>query len=346
MLRLVREAKIPTVAFCMGDMGTPSRLLCGKYGSPLSYATFSEERALAPGQFSFEQMKDIYRYESIDASTEVYGVVADPVGHSLSPVIHNAGFAQAQLNKVYLPFRVPREDLGAFVASCQEWDIRGLSVTIPHKEAVIPFLTQADGAVRGIGACNTVVLDGATRSGHNTDYRAAMDSLEAAMGVSDRKDMPLKGRQALVLGAGGVGKAIVYGLLRRGVAVTVCDVDQPRAERLAEQFKCRAVEWGLRHRMQADILANATPVGMHPQVDETPYEKGYLKPSMVVFDAVYNPENTVLIKEARARGCKVVTGVDMFVRQACLQFQLFTGREGPAELMRDMIKKATGAARA
>jgi len=345
MLHLVRDAKVPTIGVCMGDIGTPSRILCRKYGAPFTFATFSAERTLAPGQLSFEQMKDVYHYDRIDAATEVYGVIADPVGHSLSPLIHNAAFAELKLNKVYLPFRVPREDLERFVRDAPELGIRGLSVTIPHKESVIEFLTQADGAVRGIGAANTMVFDGSERFGYNTDYRAAMDSLEEAMRGREREESPLKGKTALVLGAGGVGKAIAYGLVRRGAHVTVCDGDGKRAAELAQRLRCRPIDWSIRQAAVADVLVNCTPIGMHPNVDETPLSKLHLRPAMVVFDAVYNPENTLLVKEARARGCKTITGVDMFVRQACLQFKLFTSQDGPAELMREVIKRATSAAR-
>jgi len=343
MLRLVRGAKVPTVGTCMGDFGIPSRILCGKYGSPFTYATFHHERALAPGQLTFEQMTEVYRYDQIGPTTEVYGVIADPVGHSLGPQIHNAAFQAAGLDKVYLPFRVPKEDLPQFIDEAAELDIKGLSVTIPHKEAVIEKLTKVDGAVRGIGAANTVVFSGGERVGYNTDYRAAMDSIEAAMEGPDAKAGPLRGKLVLILGAGGVGKAMAYGLLRRGARVCVADGVDERASALCEKIGCRFVQWSMRHSVLADVLANCTPAGMHPNVDETPFSKGNLRPAMVVFDCVYNPENTLLIKEARARKCKVITGVDMFVRQACLQFKLFTNQEGPAELMRDVIKRATAA---
>jgi 3-dehydroquinate dehydratase/shikimate dehydrogenase len=344
MLQMVAKAKISTVGLCMGDIGVPSRILCGKYGSPFTYATFSHERELAPGQLTFEQMRDLYRWDQINRETEVYGVIADPVGHSLSPLIHNTAFAHLKMNKVYLPIRVPREDLGQFVRDMEALDIRGLSVTIPHKEAVLQHLSKADGATRGIGASNTVVLENGEKVGHNTDYRAAMDSLEEALGGKDHPEGVLRGKTALVLGAGGVGKAIVYGLVRRGVHVSVCDGDNARAAQMADQLKCRSIDWELRQACVADIAVNCTPIGMHPNVDETPLTRSQLRQAMVVFDVVYNPENTLFIKEARARGCKVITGVDMFVRQACLQFQLFTGQEGPAELMRDTIKRATAAA--
>ncbi len=343
MLTLIRQSKIPTIGICMGEIGIPTRILAGKYGAPFTYATFHHERALAPGQLTFQQMKEVYRYDEINGQTEVYGVVADPVGHSLSPLIHNAAFKHLKLNKVYVPFRVPREHLNQFLEDCQHLAVKGLSVTIPHKEAIVSKLTQADGAVRGIGACNTVIFKDGQRLGYNTDYRAAMESLEEAMGIPPNAEAPLRGKTALILGSGGVGKAIAYGLLRRGANVVVTDGIAEKARQLAEQFQCRYAEWSLRHTVPADILVNATPIGMHPNVDETPFERRHMKPSMVVFDAVYNPENTLFIKEARAQNCKVITGLEMFVRQAALQFKLFTGLEAPVELMRDVVRRAIAA---
>jgi len=345
MLRLIRHSKVPTIGICMGDIGIPTRILAGKFGAPFTYATFHHERTLAPGQLSFQHMNEIYHFEQIRPDTEVYGVIADPVGHSLSPLIHNAAFHHLKMNKVYVPFRVPREDLSHFLDEAAELDLKGLSVTIPHKEEVVKKLTDADGAVRGIGACNTVVFEGEKRLGYNTDYRAAMASLEAAMELPGEAENPLAGKIALVLGAGGVGRAITYGLIRRGAQVVLADGIARHATALAQRYNCRAVDWAARHTVKADLLFNCTPIGMHPEVDETPYDKHHLRPSMTVFDAVYNPENTLLIKEARSRNCNVVTGVDMFVRQACLQFKHFTDQDGPADLMRDAIKRAIGAAK-
>jgi len=342
MLRLVREAKTPTVGFCMGEMGIMSRILTGRFGSPWTYAAFSHESSLAPGQLSYDQMTKIYRYDEIDAETEVYGVIADPVGHSLSPQIHNAGFAREKLNKVYVPIRVPGEHLPQFFDDAAELGIKGLSVTIPHKEAVLELLTEKHEAVEGIGATNTVVFDGERRLGYNTDYQAAMDSLEIAT-ERQGQEKPFDGMTALVLGSGGVGKAIAFGLVLRGARVILTDGDPQRATELAQRLKCHSTEWDARHNVTADILVNCTPIGMHPNVDATPFDKHYLRPSMTVFDAVYNPENTLLIKDAQERSCTTVTGVEMFVGQACLQFEHFTGREGRAQLMRDVIKRATSA---
>jgi 3-dehydroquinate dehydratase/shikimate dehydrogenase len=349
VLRLNKQSKIPTIGICMGDIGVPSRILAGKFGAPFSFATFHHERAMAPGQLTFQQMTEIYNYDNIRADTEVYGVVADPVSHSLSPLIHNAAFQHYGMNKVYIPFRVPREDLFRFIDEAPHLGVCGLSVTIPHKEEIIKKLTDADPSVRGIGAANTLVFNGQKRLGYNTDYQAAMSSLEEVLrneGIdTEKKENLLAGKTALVLGAGGVGKAIIYGLARRGAQVVVSDGAPRAAVTLAKNFNCRSVDWNARHTVSPDLLFNCTPMGMHPNVDETPFDKHHLRPSMIVFDVVYNPENTLLVKDARSRNCTVITGIDMFVRQGCLQFKLFTGRDGPADVMRETIRRAIGAAK-
>ncbi len=345
MLRLVQQSKQPTVGFCMGDMGTPSRLLCGRFGAPWTYATFHQERVLAPGQLSFELMKESYHYDQIDPQTVVYGVIADPVGHSLSPQIHNAAYRHLGINAVYVPFRVPAENLDAFLTDAAELGVRGLSVTIPHKEAVIRKLSKLDPAVKGIGAVNTVVFDGEERIGYNTDFKAAMDCLDRAMQPPDWDRGSIEGKTVLVLGAGGAARAVIYGLRRRSANVVVTSRTSTRADQLATQMNCKAVDWEARHSVNPDVLVNATPIGMHPFVDETPFEKHHLRPSMVVFDMVYNPENTLLIKDARSQSCCVVTGVEMFVRQAALQLKLLTGKEAPQELLRDVLKRAIGPAK-
>jgi len=343
MLEMMQESEIPTVGMCMGDMGTPSRILASKFGAPFTYATFSQERALAPGQLSFKQMTEIYRYESLGSDTAVYGVIADPIGHSLSPHVHNAAFAAKGYNSVYCPFRVPTDNLEQFMEDVPRLGVRGLSVTIPHKEAIARYLTKVDPAVKSIAAVNTIVFEGAEVIGYNTDYNAAMDCLENSLGTIGHDPSPVRGKRALVLGAGGVARPIVYGLCSRGSQVTVASRTRSRADRLAKAFDCKVVNWESRHRVPCEILANCTPVGMHPNVDETPINKSYLKPTMLVFDTVYNPESTMLIKDAHRHNCPVVTGVEMFVRQAMLQFYLFTKQEAPAQLMREVLKKTIGA---
>ncbi len=345
MLKLIQQSKIPTVGMCMGDIGTPSRILSSRFGAPFTYATFSQERVLAPGQLSYKTMRDVYRYDELNAETVVYGVIADPVGHSLSPHIHNAALRQAGMNAVYVPFRVPPADLDQFIADAKDYGIQGLSVTIPHKEAVLKHLTKIDAAVKAVGAANTLVFAGSNVQGFNTDYQAAMSSLEEAVGMDSTGPNKLKGKTALVLGAGGAAKAIAAGLKRREANVVIASRTLERAQQLADRLECKAVEWAHRHSVSPEIVVNCTPVGMHPNLDDTPFDKREMKPSMVVFDTVYNPENTLLIKDARSRNCTIVTGVEMFIRQAALQFQLFTGDEAPHELLREVLKRVIGPAK-
>lgn len=342
MLELMQESETPTVAMCMGDIGTPSRILSARFGAPYTYSTFHHERTLAPGQLSFKQMQEIFRYDLTGPETAVYGVIADPVGHSYSPHVHNAAFAAKEINAVYCPFRVPSDDLDQFMKDAPRLGIKGLSVTIPHKEAIARHLTKVDPAVKSIAAVNTVVFEGADVIGYNTDYNAAMDIIEMALGTIGAKPSPVKNKRVLVLGAGGVARPIVYGLKNRGALVTVASRTRQRSDKLARAFDCKALDWDMRGRVQCDILINCTPVGMHPNVDESPVSKTFLKPSMLVFDTVYNPESTLLIKDARARNCHVITGVEMFIRQASLQFFLFTHQEPPTEIMRDVLKKTIG----
>ena len=288
-------------------------------------------------------MTKLYRYDSINVDTEVYGVIADPIGHSLSPLIHNLAFQKLGMDRVYLPFRVPREHLTDFFSMLRQLGIKGLSVTIPHKEEILPLLTQTDSAVDHIGAANTVVIDGFDRHGYNTDHAAALESIDE--GLTRGKDLDvLAGRTALVLGAGGVAKAVIHALQTRDVRVVIAARKKEQADQLAARFRAESIEWGSRHKTKCDLLVNCTPVGMHPHVDHTPFEGEDLVRSMIVFDTIYNPEQTLLIKQARERGCHVVTGVDMFVRQAALQFKLFTGTDAPLDLMRQSVRRAIGAA--
>lgn len=344
ILDLIKTSDVPTVAMCMGDIGTPSRILGAKYGAPFTYSTFHHERALAPGQLSFDQMQAIYHYDDLNADSEVFGVIADPIGHSLSPQIHNAALRHDGLNAVYVPFRVPADDLHEFINDATAWGIKGLSVTIPHKETVAKHLTKASKTAMGIKAINTVVFPDGEIYGGNTDCQAAMDSLEEVFGKPEeaQEASSLKDKIVLVLGAGGVSRAIIYGLTTRGARVTIASRSRARAQALAEEFDSRSVEWGARHNSSPDIIINGTPIGMHPNVDDTPFNKLYLKPSTVVFDTVYNPESTLLVKEAREKSCRVVTGVEMFLRQAGLQYAMFTGKKAPIGVMRDALKKAIG----
>jgi 3-dehydroquinate dehydratase / shikimate dehydrogenase len=342
VLRLIKGAKVPTVAFCMGEMGVPSRILCKRFGSPFTYASFHSERILAPGQLSYTEMLERYHFDSINSETVVLGVIADPVAQSLSPLIHNANIRKLGVNMVYLPFRVPRDELESFINDCPELSITGLSVTIPHKESVLRSINALDEDVAGIRAANTLVFKGSSIYGFNTDCRAAMISLSRAderEGIEVSKEKPFAGRRALVLGSGGAAKAMTFGLIRGGATVMICSRNTRKAEQMAMHFGCSTADWMARNSIETDYIINCTPMGMFPDMDESPIERDSLKSDMIVFDTVYNPEQTLLVKYARE------AGVDMFVRQAAMQFKLFTGQDADVGLMRAEIKRAISAAR-
>ncbi|MBL9091854.1 MAG: shikimate dehydrogenase [Planctomycetaceae bacterium] len=343
VLKLVAAANVPTVAFCMGELGMASRVLLAKAGARFAdhwtYAAPSDEAAVAPGQIGYERLRDLYRYEQITADTPIYGVIGDPIGHSKSPLIHNAALRALDLPGCYVPFRVSPADLEEFLREAREFGIRGLSVTIPHKEAILDFAARHDEAVDVIGAANTLVMppEGDVRA-YNTDEPGALDSLVAALALDVRRGDALAGKTALVLGAGGAAKGIAFGLRRRGARTLVTNHNRGRADELAASLGCEVVDWAERDRVAYDMLVNCTPLGMFPKVDETPLAADALHPDAVVFDTVYNPEETKLVREARARGCQTVVGTEMFLRQATWQFRYFTGYEAPLEVMRAALR--------
>ncbi|EKK00208.1 protein containing Quinate/shikimate 5-dehydrogenase [Rhodopirellula baltica SH28] len=345
MINLCKNANIPTIGICMGEIGMLTRILANRVGSPFTYATFSSDKKLAPGQLNWKEMNSVYHYETIKEDTALFGVIADPVAHSHSPLIHNAAFVDAGLNARYLPLRVPKDDLPSFMRTCKELGIQGISITIPHKESALQYCTQAESSCTGIGAINTMIFNGDDRLGYNTDYRAAMDCIEESFKIERGTENSLQGKTALVLGAGGVSRAIAWGLRQRKCDVTISSRTRERAEMLAADIGCRVIDWEERHEAKVQLLINGTPIGMHPDVDNTPFNQSALNQFMVVFDTVYNPENTLLIKQATQKQSRVITGVDMFVRQAAYQFKLFTGQEASIELMRKKIKEATNPVR-
>ena len=242
--------------------------------------------------------------------------------------------------------------------------MRGLSVTIPHKEKVIPLLDSVDTSVKLIAACNTVLWgpDGSSE-GTNTDYQAAMSSFAETLSVpgphhidgwteplDDPKTgailaKPILGKTALILGSGGVGKALAIGLARRGAKLILTDIDLSRAQALAERlaldgFETQTADWNARHEQEADFLVNCTPIGMSPNVDASPWDPNRLRPSHICFDAVYNPEETLFIRSAKEKGCATVNGLQMFVKQAGLQFERFTQTAPPLARMRAVVKQA------
>jgi 3-dehydroquinate dehydratase/shikimate dehydrogenase len=321
-------------------LGFLSRLLCGRYGAPFTYASFSAERELAPGQISFDEMRDVYHYDRIDKQTQIYGVIGDPVAHSLSPLVQNAAFQAAGFNGVYLPIRVFRQFLGQSLSEFQWLGVRGYSVTIPHKEAVLEEIPRHDDMVDDIGASNTLYRDDRLLwHAANTDYEAALAALRIALTRESGVEEELGGKKVLILGAGGAARAIGLGLVRAGCGVTVTSRTHARAVSLAQRLGCQQIQWENRGAVFADILVNCTPVGMFPNVDDTPFPMNWFRDDMVVFDTVYNPENTLFLKQAREHSCRTVSGIEMFVRQAALQYEYFTGRGAPVDVMRETLRR-------
>lgn len=324
----------PAIALAMGAEGQLSRILAGKFGAFLTFASSGAGSESAPGQITARQMRELYHAHLVGPATKVYAVMGNPVEHSLSPAIHNAALRAEGLDAVYVRLKV-EGDPAAAVRAFDAIPIEGYSVTIPHKEAVMTACVQIDELSRRMRAVNTLVRRDDGYHATNTDVTSAMRVLAAAVGTDD-----FSGKRALVLGAGGVGRAYVHGLLARGAEVHVTDLEASRRDALAAEMGASAVGSEDAPGIDADILMNATPVGMWPKTDATPIDAAALRPGMVVFDAVYNPHETRLLCEAAAAGCKTISGVEQFVGQAVEQFELWTGRKAPEALMRQVVLDA------
>jgi 3-dehydroquinate dehydratase/shikimate dehydrogenase len=340
ILELVCKSKIPTIGFGMGELGFPSRLMSAICGAPFVYAAFNKERGIAPGMPAYADVKKIYHLERANRETKVYAVVGDPIAHSFSPLVHNAAFSKLGINALYLPIWAPR---GHFVDCLRAFAdrVEGYSVTIPHKEAAAHEAVWRDRTVDEVHAANTLVKGEHGLKAYNTDYRAFMESLLTALPTdSNGKPMDLHRCPVLILGAGGMARTAAHALARAGCTLWITNHHHEKAERLAAEVGGETVDWIGRNKEGCRIAINCTPIGMHPNVDESPLHIGYLRPEMTIFESVYTPESTMLVKQARDRGCTVVTGVDMFIRQAGYQFQLFTGHPPPTEIMLQAMRQA------
>ena len=342
-LDVIRDARKPTIALAMGEPGLLSRVLARKLGALGSFAALATGAESAPGQPTLEEMLGLYRWRSLTPETAVFGVVACPVGHSMSPAIHNAAFDAAGLDAVYLPLLVqPGEEcFRRFLDAVLErpyLHFRGLSITIPHKENALAYVPpdRCDGLARAIGAVNTITIDpDGSVAGGNTDYAGAIDALCGGMGIAREA---LAGRAVAVLGAGGVARALVAALCHYHADVVVYNRTVARAQQLAEEFACRAAGLDALDALDAEIVVNCTSVGMHPHVDACPLP-AVPASARVVFDTVYNPVETRLLRHARQAGCTCVTGLDMFVNQAAAQFETWTHTPAPRNTMRNVVLK-------
>jgi shikimate dehydrogenase len=259
----------------------------------------------------------------IDGSTQIYGILGRPVAHSLSPAMHNAAFRELGLNAIYVAF--PVADLAQAVAGLRGLQIGGVSVTIPFKEEIIPLLDEIDPQAARIGAVNTVVNRDGRLVGYNTDWLGALRALEEKTDIANKR--------VLILGAGGASRAIAFGILEKGGHAAVTDLDRDKVLALSRQLWVEVVAPDHLEEYPAEILINATPVGMEPKSGGIPIDPTLLARFQVVMDIVYKPLETRLLKEAGSRGCQVIDGMRMLIHQATEQFALWTGRPAPLEIM-------------
>ncbi len=320
----------PVIGLAMGLPGLATRALALSRGAMLTFGALKRGAESASGQPTVAELRDLYRVKQLTGESEVYGVIGKPIGHSRSPLMHNAALKALNRNGVYLPFEV--DDVEEFVRDFLrpktkklDWRLRGLSVTIPHKLAIIPHLDFVDATAKAIGAVNTVVVEGAELRGYNTDVAGAMKPLDELMDV--------RGARVAVLGAGGAARAICYGLNDRGADVTIYSREVHKAQPLADEFKTQTASLGS-FKGEADVVINCTPVGMcgHSEA-ESPVKAETLSGVKLVYDLVYNPEETVLLRDAREAGARTLGGLAMLVGQAAEQFRLWTGLEAPVDVM-------------
>lgn len=332
LLKRAREEGREAIAIAMGPAGVATRILGPSRGAFLTYGALDTEAATAPGQITAKELKDVYRIGRITSETQILGLVGFPVSHSISPHIHNAAFDRTNFDGVYIPFEV--RDVAVFI-KCMvhphtrelDWSLHGLSVTAPHKSAVMDHLDWIEPAAREIGAVNTVVIEGEVLRGYNTDAPAFIKTLVKRVG--DVRDA-----RCAIIGAGGAANAVMWGLSQTGSRVTVYARDIKKAELLAERFDAESSSLDSASFEGFDVVINATPLGTSGKHElETPARAGQLRGARLAYDLVYNPAETQFLREAQAAGCATLGGLSMLVVQAQEQFRLWTGLEASEEVM-------------
>src|SRR5438309_163061 len=315
------------VGLCMGEQGIISRLLGVRAGSAFTFGALTADEKTAPGQVTAQELQSTYRIDQVDAATRVYGVAGDPVSHSLSPAIMNAAFRRENVNGVHLALHA--KTLKDLLTCVREIPIQGISVTMPYKESILKYLDNTDSHTTKIGACNTVVRaqDGKLY-GFNTDAAGIVRPLERRLNT-------LEGARILVLGAGGAARAAVFGLKERGSEVYILNRSLAAAKKLAHQARARIMKRPDLKKLAFDVIINATPVGMG-NTRETPLQDKEIN-ARYVFDMVYDPAETRLLKLAKERGAQIIPGIEMFVHQAARQFEIWTGKPAPWDEMLKVV---------
>jgi len=312
------KGKNNLIAFCMGAEGEISRILAPKFGSRLAYCSLDKEKESAPGQINLEEMKNLYHNNLINKETNVIGIIGEFAENSMSKYMHNPNFVKNNVNFVYVPFKVAKNELKDFMENFRKFNFKGAAVTIPHKENIIKLIDELDETAEQIGATNTLVNDNGKIKGYNTDYYGAVYAL--------KEQAEIKGNKILVLGAGGAARAVVYGLKREGAKLTLVNRTDGKAEKLANEFKVGFDEFSNVSKLvkENDIIINTTSVGMYPKENDSVLDGKDLFKGKIVMDIVYKPVNTKLIRMAKKKGCKTVTGDRMLIYQAVRQFELWT----------------------
>ena len=315
------------VVLGMGDLGQPARFLGAFLGNSWTYVAAAEERKAAAGQFTVREAEGLYRLTAWKSQPEIYGVIGNPVAHSLSPWIHNRLFQEHGLDRIYLP--LPVDDVGAWLAYAGESRLpfRGFSVTIPFKTQVLEFIQRKNSPVDSV---NTLLREDSHWGGINTDYPGFLKALESRLS--------LQGRSALVLGNGGVAHTVVKALQDQGAEVTVVGRDAARLNRFSKLYGCPVALFS-DLPIRADMCVNTTPVGQYPHVADSPLDDQQLDFELV-YDLIYHPQQTRLLDRARGRGLQTVSGMEMFVEQAALQFEAWTGLSPDRDRMAETIRKA------
>lgn len=329
-LRLLRatDGNGQAVAVPMGEIGLPARILSLREGGALAYAPVAA--ATAPGQIPLRDLLELYRAHELTQKTRVYGVIGDPISHSLSPLLHNTGYVAAKRDAVFLPFLV--EDLREFLKLLPEFGVKGFSVTLPHKQRILRYLDECELLAAEIGAVNTVTVrrDGKL-AGSNTDYVGVLRAIEGKMRLS--------GSRVVIFGAGGGARAAAFAVAKAGAEVLVCARRENAAKELARAVHGRVVRRDALRKQNFDALVNATPVGMYPHAGSSPLEAAELKCSLVM-DLIYRPLQTKLLRMAAKRGIRTVSGVEMFLAQGIAQWELWMGSQAPEPEIRRAVLKA------
>jgi 3-dehydroquinate dehydratase/shikimate dehydrogenase len=327
VLRLIEDRSLSShvVGIAMGEEGLVSRVLGPRAGAAFTFASPGDGAETAPGQVSARTMLDLYRIEQLDQATRIFGVAGNPIAHSLSPLMQNTAFRRESVNAVLLPLKV--RALGDLLTLARELPLSGVAVTMPLKEEVLPHLANMDPLTAKIGACNTLRTgaDGKLY-GFNTDVAGVVRPLE--------RRLRLQGAKIAVLGAGGAARAAVFGLVAQGAEVFIVNRTHETAVKLARQAKAKTLKHELLRKNRFNVLINCTPCGMAGNKQALPIEEDELNAGLV-FDMVYNPLETPLLKLARERSIPVINGLEMFVQQGARQFEIWTGKPAPeADMLR------------